>query len=88
MYSILEKIYIGNRGDSETVKMSEAYKKRYRKFIDLWEMFDKDLSEDKKEEFKKLFNAECDLCNESDLMKHKEGFKIGLLIGIECCLNL
>ncbi len=37
MYSVLEEIYFGRPGISETIELSKGYKQEFKKFDKLWE---------------------------------------------------
>ena len=88
MKSIIEEIYLMKRGSVGTVKMSDEY----------WKI--NNIVTEKTEEYRKMFKEEqqseflefCDTCTslgtESALSHYKEGFKIGLLLAMECLCDM
>lgn len=87
MYSVLEEIYFGRPGISETIELSKGYKQEFKKFDKLWEQINNNLSDEDKKIFIELNDGLSAVLTENALMFFKEGFKKGLLIGIECTSN-
>ena len=87
MYSVLEEIYFGRPGISETIELSKGYKQEFKKFDKLWEQINNNLSDEDKKVFIELNDGLSAVLTENALMFFKEGFKKGLLIGIECASN-
>ncbi len=87
MYSVLEEIYFGRPGISETIEISKGYKQEFEKFDILCEQINNNLSDEYKKIFIELNDGLSAVLTENSLMFFKEGFKKGLLIGIECTSN-
>ena len=87
MQSIIKDIFYGNNKNFENIKMPETYKQNFDKFVDLEEQFRETLNGEQKELLDKVENlhdlAELDSCE----AYYIEGFKLGLLIGVECSQN-
>ena len=83
-HSIIEDLYYGRRGTSETIEINETYKKILDEIIAKEKILTKDFSKEQKN----IFYNYCDLqgCLESEhsLASYIEGFKIGFRVAIEC----
>lgn len=85
--SIVKEIFYGNKGHYETIKESKEYWRIMDEAATLSASLEESLSEKQKEIFKKLTFANMGLEAEAALSYFTEGFKLGLLIGIECVDN-
>lgn len=82
--SIIREIFYGTKGNSETIRESEEYRELLSESIELGEMLRKTLSKEQKAIFDRFDSTDTDLEEKAGLTYFVEGFKIGLLIGIEC----
>lgn len=82
--SIIKDIYYGERGGCETIKESKEYWGFIEQAAKISGELTETLTEKQKELFKKLELAEMEIESETAVAHFAEGFKIGLLIGIEC----
>lgn len=82
--SILTAIFYGEKGHPETIKEGPEYWKVMDETNKLSDELVKGLTEKQKELFDKLCFSSMGLEAEATLTYFKEGFKIGLLLGIEC----
>lgn len=83
MESIIEKIFFGNRGTFDGIEMSEEYRECVKKELKLFEELDSLITEQQRELFEAYADAVNDSYAEATLCYYKEGFKVGLLIGME-----
>lgn len=83
MISIIEQIYNGERGFFETIKASEEYIKILDKVDGAYKQLNEQLNEEQKKLFADFIALTHELESESILTHYKEGFKIGLLMGME-----
>ena len=83
MKSVIEDIYYGNRGHSETIKESEEYFKVQQEVGTLCEEFDKTLTEEQRQVFEKIHYLLLGLEAEATVTHFKEGFKLGMLAAVE-----
>ncbi len=81
--SIIKDIFYGNNKCWDNIKMSHTYFKLFDKFCDLLDEFTNSLNANQKELLEKLKDLDSDIDLESNETFFKEGFKLGLLIGIE-----
>ena len=88
MKSIIEEIYLGNRGCVETVKMSDEYWKTNHTVSEKTEEYKKMFNEEQQQRFLEFCESYTLLGAESALSHYKEGFKIGLLLALECLSDL
>ena len=86
-YLIIHDIYYGRRGTNEHIKTTDEYKELLSKFCDLYDKCKKCFSKKQMRLVDKLHDIKCSLSAESNKISYIEGFKIGLLIGIECFDN-
>lgn len=82
--SIIKDIFYGKRGHSETIKESEEYWNLIDQAAKISEELIKGLTEKQKELLNKLEHTEMGLESEAAFSHFTEGFKIGVLMGIEC----
>ena len=87
MKSIIKDIFYGNNTCFESMKMPESYFKKYDIFYNLLEEFKTTLNKEQNEMLNKILDANSDVDLESSEIYYKEGFKFGLLIGVECSEN-
>ncbi|MDE6597722.1 MAG: hypothetical protein K2K60_03695 [Clostridia bacterium] len=83
MKSVIEEIYYGNRGHSESIRESEEYFKVQREVGTLCEEFDKTLTEEQRQVFDKIHFLLSGLEAEATATHFKEGFKLGMLVAVE-----
>ncbi|MDE6868432.1 MAG: hypothetical protein K2J83_04740, partial [Clostridia bacterium] len=83
MKSMIEEIYYGRRGHNETIVNNCTYNKQLDKINKLIEEFLLTLNEKQKAAFDKIMCADMGLEAETAFTHYEEGFKIGLLLGIE-----
>ncbi|MDE7401646.1 MAG: hypothetical protein K2N17_06305 [Clostridia bacterium] len=88
MKSIIEEIYLGNSGCVGTVKMSDEYWKINYTVSEMTEEFKKMFNEEQQQKFLKFCDTYNLLSAETALSHYKEGFKLGLLLAIECFNDL
>ncbi len=83
-HSIIEDLYYGKRGLSETIPISEEYKKILNDIVDKENILTKNFTKDQKNLYFDISLLYGSLQSEHGLATYIEGFKIGLRIGIEC----
>ena len=88
MKSIIEKIYMGKIGCVETVKMSDKYWQTINIVSEKTEEYKKIFTEEQQQKFLEFCDAYSLLGAENALSHYKEGFKIGLLLALECLGDL
>lgn len=79
-YSIIEDIFLGNRGNGEFIKQSDETVKLNSKSYEMYENLSKTLNGEQKKQLDNLLNAEGDIDAETAMTHFKEGLKIGLLL--------
>lgn len=84
MKSIIKQIFYGNKGHYETIKLTEKYKKMLNKVIIYDEKLRRGLTNKQLHLYQQTNDAIEELHNVSIDNHFVEGFKLGLLIGIEC----
>lgn len=82
-YSIIEELFYYRRGYPDSVKMTEKYWKAHDKFSTLYEEFMGQLNGEQQEKLKRLLDLEDEMDLESTDAHYFEGFKVGLLLGVE-----
>ena len=82
--SLIEDIFYGRKGQYDTIKESKEYWKLNNKAAKLSEKLAESFTAKQKELFNKLNCIVAEQESEAALTHFAEGFKIGLLIGIEC----
>lgn len=82
--SIIKDIFYGERGHNETIKESKEYWDTMNRAAKISEELMEGLTEKQKDLLGKLQFAEMGLESEAAITYFTEGFKIGLLIGVEC----
>lgn len=83
MQSLITDIYLGKNADFETIKPNEEYAKVAMRLTNLCEEFEKQLSEEQVEEFRKIFDLHIELEGITEEEHFKEGFKLGLKVAVE-----
>lgn len=83
MKSIIEDIYMGRRGDTETMKPSQEYLKVQEEFSKQYDELEKQLTEEQKKILDELYLTSGGLESEHGISRFKEGVKIGMLLAIE-----
>lgn len=83
-HSILEDLYYGRRGQSETIAISEEYEKTLSKIVDKENFITKNFNKEQNDIYREIGYLYGNLESEHGLSAYIEGFKIGLRIGIEC----
>lgn len=85
MKSVIKDIYLGKCGFNGTIKMSETHKETLATVFKMTEEYKKSFNEEQQRKFLEF----CDLNNlldaENALSHYKEGFKLGMLLALECC---
>ncbi len=81
--SIISDIFYGNHGQNEKIKHSKEYYKQVHAAAQLRETLEKTIADDQKEQLEKLRTSELGIESETALTYFTEGFKFGLLLGIE-----
>lgn len=85
MKSIIREIFYGNRGHSESLKLSKKYFELLEETAKLYNIIKKELSAERKIEFEKLCDLKNGLEAESAEIHFIEGVKLGIILGIEAC---
>ena len=83
MKSMLEQIYLGTKGNCEVIPETKEYYKLNHISCTKMDEFVKKLSKENAREFNEIVNAEADVQAETLFAHFKEGFKIGLFLGLE-----
>ena len=83
MKSIIEEIYIGNRGSCDTIKAGEKYFKVKEKYCKIYDKLEEGLNDGQKQLLDDLFMQSGGLEGELACSHFKEGFKLGMLVAIE-----
>lgn len=83
MKSIIEDIYMGRRGDSQTIQPSEEYWKVHEEVSKQYDKIANQLTAEQKNALDELCLITGGLESEHGISCFKEGFKIGLLVAIE-----
>lgn len=83
MKSIIEEIFNGNRGTFENLKLSENHKKLLDGYCAAMEKLNQSLSDEQKEELNNIDGLLCRMLDDNTIEIYTEGFKIGLLVGLE-----
>lgn len=86
MSSIIEDIYLGRRGNIETMKPSEEYRKAQEIMCKQYNNLVQQLTEKQQNALEELYSILGELEAEHGFSRYKEGFKIGLLVAIETLL--
>lgn len=84
MYSIIEEIYYGKRGNLDNIDFGEAYKKALSESTVISEKLERGLSEREKKLLNKLIGTDAEQEEEAVKAVYIEGFKIGFNIAVEC----
>lgn len=82
--SIIEDIYFGRRGSDVVLKTTEKTKKLMNEAIEYEDSFKKVLSAEQLSLFERYISSVIDLKVEELCVHYTEGFKLGLLVGIQC----
>ena len=83
--SVIRAIFHGNRGQMETMQaFSEAYQEAASKRCDAYDAMKEKLDPEQLELQQKFSDAQEDIWYEEVNYYFVEGFKLGVLIGIEC----
>ena len=83
MKSVIEDIYLGRRGDTDTIEPSEEYWKVHKEVGKQYEALESQLNEEQKRMLEELYLTMGGLECEQGSTHFKEGFKLGLLVAIE-----
>lgn len=81
--SIIKEIFAGKRGTYEQLKFSQDYEQSKKKMCDAVDVFLEKLSAEQQKLFHETYEFICDKEAESGIDHFVEGFKVGLLLGIE-----
>lgn len=84
--SIIEEIYYDKLNVCEQVELSEEYKKISDEAYRFYKRLKNILNDEQKKIFEDFANSEIGVCAEGELLHFKEGFKLGLLLAIECLM--
>lgn len=87
MKSIIEQIYFCRRGHSESIEPSDEYRLQLDKVVELSDELSKTLNDNQQKLLRNYSFETAGLESASNLTHYIEGFKVGLLIGIECLEN-
>lgn len=82
--SIIEEIFSDNQGYMEKIKPTEEYLKLWQDSCDLIDKMKETLEDSQKQDLDKLNELQIGICAEGEFGYYKEGFKIGLFLGLEC----
>lgn len=85
--SAIKEMFSGNRGTFDQVKLSNDYKEAEKKMYAAVDVFLEKLNKEQRESFDKAYEHILDKNVEYATDHFVEGFKFGLLIGIECAKN-
>lgn len=83
MKSPISDIYLSNCPNSENIKPGKEYDEIAKNILIISEEFEKGLSKRQVEEFRKIADLYLDLESLSDDEVYREGFKLGLRVGVE-----
>ena len=82
-YSIIREIFCGRRGTHESVKISDEYLKEANKSNEAYDKLEKTLNEEQKELLKDYYDSLAKSEMETAFLFYAEGYKVGLLTGVE-----
>lgn len=86
MKSIIAEIYCKHRGNHETIKIGEEYKRLTNEFIKAETEFVNRLDKKLKDKYLEIENLNMEIIAENCLDHYKEGFKLGMLLVIKAFL--
>lgn len=81
--SVIKQIFCGERGTFDEIKLSEQYKKAESEMYAAVDAFLEKLTDEQKEAFDNAYDYIADKSAEYAADHFTEGFKLGLLVGIE-----
>ncbi|MDE7305919.1 MAG: hypothetical protein K2N33_00855 [Clostridia bacterium] len=84
LYSIIQDIYNGVRGQGENIEENEKTRKLSGECLKLYEDLRQVLNDGQKDKLDKLLNKNMEEESEATFTYYKEGLKIGLLLFAEC----
>ena len=84
MESKIREILNGNTGQPRHIEMTDKYREILKKIILAETELTKTLSKNQFEIFKNFDDLETELKSEFSEIYFTEGFKLGLLVGLEC----
>ena len=82
--SVIREVYYGNRGRFDLIETTEEYKKLSDKTSEAMDELCKGLPPEQKAKFNAVCDFIADENSEYEDTVFAEGFKLGLMIGIEC----
>lgn len=82
--SIIKEFLNGSIGRYDTIKLSNEYKEIETKAFIITDNFIKKLNKEQQELFHETYELICDKNAEYATDHFVEGFKLGLLLGLEC----
>ncbi len=83
MNSMLLQLYLGNKGNCEQIPNTKNFYKFNDKSCEKIEEFTNALPKESLETFNNIMNLEAMIQGETNFANFKEGFKIGLFLGLE-----
>lgn len=86
MKSVIEEIYLGRRGNCDSIEESEEYLRVNKEAAALCEEFEKALSDGQKQVFENIHYLLSRLEAEAGLTRFKEGFRLGVLAATEALI--
>ncbi|MDE5765705.1 MAG: hypothetical protein K2I17_00890 [Clostridia bacterium] len=84
MVSIIKELFFGERGQHENIITGKRYKKLCEELFEVCKELSKDFNEKQKELFEMICNMQAEIEGEAVFQNYREGFKIGLLLALEC----
>ena len=85
MKSMLLQLYLGNKGNCEQIPNTKDFYKFNDKSCERMEELTNALPKESLEIFNNIMNLEAMIQGETSFASFKEGFKIGLFLGLEMC---
>ncbi len=84
MISIIKQLFFGERGQYENIITGKRYKELFEELYDMCKELSKDFNDKQKELFEKICSKQAEMESEAIFQNYREGFKIGLLLALEC----
>ncbi len=82
--SIIKEVFYGNRGSSDSMRATDKELELIKNVLKAYEAMSKTFTNEQKQLYEKFIDAkETAFCEEAENY-YVEGFKLGLLMGIEC----
>lgn len=84
MISIIKELFFGKRGQYENIITGKRYRELFEELCEVCKELSKDFNNKQKELFENICNMQSEIEAEAVFQNYREGFKIGLLLALEC----